>query len=111
VSIVFEHGGQATWQRSLEMCASGGTIVTAGATSGDMVSMDITYACVKQIKILGSRLGTMKDLADSVRHLNSGYFQPLIGQVLNLEEIVKAHELMEAGKIIAKITLDFESSH
>ena len=41
-SIVFEHVGAATWQRSLDMCASGGTIVSAGATSGDEATMDVT---------------------------------------------------------------------
>lgn len=106
-SIIFEHVGKASWQRTLEMCSFGGTIVTAGATSGDEVTMDITYAFVKQVRILGSRLGTMKDLSDSVRHLNSGYFKPLIGKALPLEEIVHAHELMEAGKIIGKITLEY----
>lgn len=106
-SIVFEHVGKASWQRTLELCSFGGTIVTAGATSGDEVTMDITYAFVKQIRMLGSRLGTMKDLSDSVRHLNSGYFKPLIGKALPLEEIVHAHELMEAGKIIGKITLEY----
>lgn len=105
VSVVFEHIGKATWRRSLEMCAPGGTIVTAGATSGDEVDMDITYAFVKQIRIMGSRLGTMKDLSDSVRHLNSGYFRPLIGTTLALEDVAHAHELMEAGKIVGKITL------
>ncbi|WP_397475840.1 alcohol dehydrogenase catalytic domain-containing protein [Pusillimonas sp.] len=106
-SIVFEHVGKASWKRSLELCAVGGTIVTAGATSGDEVTMDITYAFVKQIKIMGSRLGTMKDLSDSVRHLNSGYFKPLIGKTLPLEDIAHAHELMEAGKIIGKIILEY----
>jgi NADPH:quinone reductase-like Zn-dependent oxidoreductase len=106
-TIVFEHVGKASWQRSLEMCSHGGTIVTAGATSGDEVAMDITYAFVKQIKVLGSRLGTMKDLSESVRHLNSGYFKPLIGRSLPLEEVVTAHELMEAGKIIGKIVLEY----
>ncbi len=106
-SIVFEHVGAATWQRTLELCAHGGTIVTAGATSGDMVTMDITYAFVKQIRIMGSRLGTVKDLSDGVRHLNSGYFKPLIGTALPLEEIAHAHELMEAGKVIGKIVLEY----
>ncbi|HUH88259.1 MAG TPA: zinc-binding dehydrogenase [Pusillimonas sp.] len=106
-SIVFEHVGKSSWQRTLELCAHGGTIVTAGATSGDEVAMDITYAFVKQVRILGSRLGTMKDLSDSVRHLNSGYFKPLIGKTLPLEDIAHAHELMEAGQIVGKITLEY----
>ena len=42
-SIVFEHVGQATWERSIELAAHGGTIVSAGATSGDDARMNITY--------------------------------------------------------------------
>lgn len=106
-TIVFEHIGSSSWQRSVEMCAPGGTIVTAGATSGDEVKMDITYAFVKQIRVLGSRLGTIQDLDEAVQHLNSGYFKPLIGQVLPLEEIVRAHELMEARNIIGKLIIRF----
>lgn len=102
-TIVFEHVGKASWQRSLEMCASGGTIVSAGATSGDLATMDVTYAFVKQVRILGSRLGTMKDLGDAVRHLNSGYFKPMVGRVLPLADIAHAHELMERKEILGKI--------
>ena len=104
-SIVFEHIGSASWQRSVEMCASGGSIVTAGATSGDEVKMDITYAFVKQIRVFGSRLGTIQDLSEAVQHLNNGYFKPLICQMLPLEEIVRAHELMESRDIIGKLII------
>ena len=58
-SVVFEHIGRATWGRSVEMCAPRGTIVTAGAATDDEITMDVTYAFVKQVRILGSRLGTM----------------------------------------------------
>lgn len=106
VDVVFEHVGKASWQRSLEMVSVGGTIVSAGATSGDLATMDITYMFVKQVRILGSRLGTMKDLGESVKHLSSGFFKPLVGQVLPLEDIAHAHELMEQKKIIGKIIID-----
>ena len=66
-TIVFEHVGQATWERSIEMAAHGGTIVTAGATSGDDARMNVTYMFVKQLRILGSRLGTMADTVDAAR--------------------------------------------
>src|SRR5262245_44501444 len=68
-SIVFEHIGQATWERSLELCAPGGAIVSAGATSGDDARMNVTYVFAKQLRILGSRLGTMSDAIDAAKHL------------------------------------------
>ena len=102
-SIVFEHIGQATWQRSLELCAPGGTIVSAGATSGDDARMNVTYMFAKQLRILGSRLGTMEDTLAAAKHLSAGHFKPLIGSVLPLDEVAAAHRLLEEGLVIGKV--------
>jgi NADPH:quinone reductase-like Zn-dependent oxidoreductase len=102
-SIVFEHVGKATWQRSLELAAPGGTIVVAGATSGDDAVMDVTYLFVKQLRVLGSRLGTMRDAFDAAAQLSAGRFTPLIGAVLPLDRVAEAHALMDQGKVIGKV--------
>ena len=101
-SIVFEHIGQATWERSLELCAAGGTIVSAGATSGDDARMNITYMFAKQVRILGSRLGTMTDTIDAAKHLSAGRFRPLVDRAFSLEELPEAHRLMDEGQLIGK---------
>jgi NADPH:quinone reductase-like Zn-dependent oxidoreductase len=102
-SIVFEHIGQATWERSLELCAHGGAIVSAGATSGDDARMNVTYMFVKQLRILGSRLGTMADAIDAASHLSAGHFAPLIGSVLPLARLGEGHELMDQGRVTGKV--------
>jgi NADPH:quinone reductase-like Zn-dependent oxidoreductase len=102
-STVFEHVGTATWQRSLELAAPGGTIVSAGATSGDEAVTNVTYVFVKQLRILGSRLGTMRDAFDAVRQLDAGRFSPVIGSVLPLDRVGEAHALMDEGQVIGKV--------
>jgi NADPH:quinone reductase-like Zn-dependent oxidoreductase len=102
-TVVFEHIGQATWERSLELCAPGGTIVSAGATSGDDARMNVTYMFAKQVRILGSRLGTMEDTLAAAKHLNAGRFKPLIGTVFSLDEVAEAHRLMDEGRVIGKV--------
>jgi NADPH:quinone reductase-like Zn-dependent oxidoreductase len=104
-SIVFEHVGAATWQRSLDMCASGGTIVSAGATSGDEATMDVTAMFVKQVRILGSRLGTMDDALAAIRPFNEGRFQPMVGAILPLEQIPEGHRMLERGDVAGKIVV------
>jgi NADPH:quinone reductase-like Zn-dependent oxidoreductase len=104
-TIVFEHVGSATWARSLELCAAGGAIVSAGATSGDDVTMDVTAMFVKQVRILGSRLGTMDDALAAIRHFDSGRFRPLIGEVLPLERIPDGHRMLEKGTVAGKIVV------
>ena len=102
-TIVFEHVGQATWERSIGMAAHGGTIVFAGATSGDDARVNVTYMFVKQLRILGSRLGTMADTIDAARHLSAGRFSPLIGAVLPLEQLGEAHVLLDEGSVTGKV--------
>lgn len=104
-SVVFEHVGQATWERSLALAAPGARIVSAGATSGDDARMDITYMFVKQLRILGSRLGTMEDAYAAGKHLNAGRFKPLVGATIAFEELAEAHRLMEAGEVIGKVVV------
>ena len=108
-TIVFEHVGTATWQRSLELAAPGGTIVSAGATSGDDATMNINYMFVKQLRILGSRLGTMRDTFEAVRHLSAGRFSPLIGAVVPLAHVDEAHALMDEGRVIGKVIVKPEA--
>jgi NADPH:quinone reductase-like Zn-dependent oxidoreductase len=104
-SIVFEHVARATWERSLALCASGGTIVSAGATSGDEVTMDVTAMFVKQVRILGSRLGTMDDAFAAARHLNAGRFAPLIADVLPLDGVAEGHRRLEQGDAAGKLVV------
>lgn len=104
-TIVFEHVGGATWARSLEICAPGGTIVSAGATSGDEVTMNVTAMFVKQVRILGSRLGTVDDAMAAIRHFDSGRFRPLIGEVLSLEQVGDGHRMLERGEVPGKIVV------
>jgi NADPH:quinone reductase-like Zn-dependent oxidoreductase len=104
-TVVIEHVGAATWQRSLALCASGGTIVSAGATSGEEATMDVTAMFVKQVRILGSRLGTMDDALAAIRHMDSGRFQPLIGEVIPLDAIADGHRMLERGDVAGKVVV------
>ena len=104
-TVVFEHIGQATWERTLELAAAGARIVSAGATSGDDARMDITRMFVKQVQILGSRLGTMEDAFAAAKQLNAGRFTPLVGATIPFEELAEAHRLMEAGEVIGKVVV------
>jgi NADPH:quinone reductase-like Zn-dependent oxidoreductase len=104
-TIVFDHVASATWKRSLAMCASGGTIVSAGATSGDDVTMDVTAMFVQQVRILGSRLGTMDAALAAARHLNDGHFTPLIGEILPLERVADGHRMLQQGAVAGKIVI------
>ena len=89
--------GRSRWPRTEARSSA------AGATSGDDARMNVTYMFVKQLRILGSRLGTMADTVDAAHHLSAGHFSPLIGAVLPLEELAGAHVLLDEGRVTGKV--------
>src|SRR5688572_25712845 len=59
--IVFEHVGQASWERSIHALGHRGRLVTCGATTGFDASTDLRYIFAKQLTLLGSYMGTKSD--------------------------------------------------
>jgi NADPH:quinone reductase-like Zn-dependent oxidoreductase len=105
VSIVFDHVGQATWSRSLAVCAMGGTVVTCGATTGDDARLDLTSTFARRLRIVGSKVGTVDDAMAAVRHLERGRFRPLIDREIGLDEIAEGHRLLERGAVAGKLVV------
>src|SRR5450432_278147 len=62
VDIVIEHVGAATWDESIKSLKAGGTLVTCGATTGPTVGIDLRHLFARQLKLMGSYMGTMGEL-------------------------------------------------
>jgi NADPH:quinone reductase-like Zn-dependent oxidoreductase len=103
--IVFEHTGAETWPISMQCLKWGGTIVTCGATSGFDAHLDIRLLWNKQQNYLGSHLGNKGELIDAMRFVESGHIKPVVGQVLALEDLGRAQDLMETSTIAGKIAI------
>src|SRR5262245_54919037 len=58
VDVVVDHVGQATWPKSLRSLARDGRLVTCGATSGPLAETDLRQVFFRQLRILGSTMGT-----------------------------------------------------
>ena len=48
VDVVFEHVGTATWEQSILSLATGGRLVTCGATTGFAAQLDLRYLFARQ---------------------------------------------------------------
>ena len=97
--------GKATITKSMQAAARGGRIVIVGNTSGPQAEIDIRYIFSKQIKIIGSTMGSHQDFQDLLNMLWSGKIKPVIHQVMPLSEGVEAYKMMEEGRHFGKIVL------
>src|SRR5246500_5486973 len=67
VDIVVEHVGAATWDESVRSLKTAGTLVTCGATTGPNVAIDLRHLFARQLRLLGSYMGTMAELKKDIR--------------------------------------------
>jgi NADPH:quinone reductase-like Zn-dependent oxidoreductase len=105
VEAVIETVGEATWKHSLRSLRAGGTIVVAGATSGDSPPADLRRVFFRQLRIVGSAMGTHDELTKLVRLLETTGLRPEIDRVLPFERAREGFEAMAEGKLFGKVVL------
>ncbi len=105
VEVVFEHTGQATWERSMAAMAWGGRLVICGNTTGFDAKTDIRFLFNKQLSILGSHQGNKAEMLKGLRLVEAGKVKPVIDRVLQLKDAAKAQEVMEKGQHFGKLVL------
>ncbi|HWM87700.1 MAG TPA: zinc-binding dehydrogenase [Kofleriaceae bacterium] len=106
VDVVFEHVGGETFASSIKATASGGRIVTCGATAGPKPTIDLRHIFFRQIAILGSTMGSKGDLLAVLEHVAAGRLRPIVDRVLPLAEAAEAHKLLESRAVFGKIALE-----
>lgn len=103
--VVFDHVGQATWEKSMRSMAPGGRLVNCGVTSGGKTEIDIRHVFVKQFSLLGSYMGGRGELLKVLSLFEEGRLKPVVDSVFPLENAARAQERMEKSQHFGKIVL------
>lgn len=106
VDIVFEHVGAATWDESMKSLKTAGTLVTCGATTGPEVKIDLRHLFARQLRLLGSYMGTMGELHEVLGHVFAGRLKPVVDRVFRLSDIRAAHEYLEKSQMFGKVVVN-----
>jgi NADPH:quinone reductase-like Zn-dependent oxidoreductase len=106
VDVVFEHVGGATFAASVRAVATGGRIVTCGATSGFTTEIDLRHIFFRQIAVLGSTMGSKGALLEVLAHIAAGRLRPIVDRAMPLADAAEAHRLLEARAVFGKIVLE-----
>jgi NADPH:quinone reductase-like Zn-dependent oxidoreductase len=105
VDVVFEHTGEATWEKSVRSLVRGGRLVTCGATSGYRGALDIRYLFSRQISLHGSYMGSKRELMEVMKFFEDGTLKPVVDRVLPLEQAADAHRALENRAQFGKVVL------
>jgi NADPH:quinone reductase-like Zn-dependent oxidoreductase len=105
VDVVFEHVGEATWEKSIRSLAVGGRLVTCGATTGYEGKIDIRYLFTRQLSILGSYMGGKPELLAVLELVARRAVKPVIDKVFPLAQAAEAHRRLESREQFGKVVL------
>ncbi len=106
VDAVMETVGEATWDHSLRSTRPGGTIVVCGATSGPNPPADLNRVFFLQLRIVGSTMGTRRELERLCRFCETTGVRPAIYETLPLSDARSAIGHLIAGKHFGNIVLN-----
>jgi NADPH:quinone reductase-like Zn-dependent oxidoreductase len=105
VDAVMETVGLATWRHSMRSVRDGGTVVVAGATSGDPAPAELSHVFFRQIAVLGSTMGTREELEHLAAFLSTSGVRPVIAVTLPLAKARRGLEALAAGDAFGKVVL------
>jgi len=106
--LVVEHVGGEIMAKSVLAVASGGRIVTCGATTGYEPKIDLRHVFFRQIEILGSTMGSKGSLFVILDHVKAGRLRPVVDRVMPLWDAAEAHRVLEARGAFGKVVLEVD---
>lgn len=106
VDVVIETVGPATFDHSMKCAAAGARIVVSGATTGAEAPLNLRRVFAFQLEILGSSMGTARELAELLELCASGVVRPIVDRVYGFSEARDAFERLAAGDVFGKVVLD-----
>ncbi|OGH56722.1 MAG: hypothetical protein A3G34_07255 [Candidatus Lindowbacteria bacterium RIFCSPLOWO2_12_FULL_62_27] len=105
VDVVFEHVGGETLIEGLASLSKNGRLVTCGSTAGGTAALDIRFLFMRQLTILGSMMGTRRELEQVLKLVAARTLRPVIDRTFPLSEAATAQRWMEARRNFGKILL------
>ncbi|MFH1755913.1 MAG: zinc-binding dehydrogenase [Candidatus Latescibacterota bacterium] len=105
VDVCVDYVGHDTWVKSLKSLASGGRLLTCGATTGYAPQTDLRHIFFRQLQIIGSTMGSKNDLLAPLQMLFRGEMEAVIDSVVDLKDTAAAHRLMEDRNVSGKIVI------
>ncbi|NOX61002.1 MAG: zinc-binding dehydrogenase [Chloroflexi bacterium] len=106
VDVVVDNVGAATWAASLRCLGRRGRMLTVGGTSGYKAEVPVNIIFGRQLRIIGSTMGSMEDARQSFGLIFEGKVSPVIDSVYPLEAYRDAIERLQSGEHFGKIVIE-----
>jgi NADPH:quinone reductase-like Zn-dependent oxidoreductase len=105
--VVIDSAGGEGFAHAVELLRPGGRLVTFGATTGPVPSLNVFHLFWKQLQLLGTTMGTAAEFSAMLELVEDRGIRPVVDRTFPLAEAPEALRRMEQagqfGKIVLKI--------
>jgi NADPH:quinone reductase-like Zn-dependent oxidoreductase len=105
VDAALETIGTATWSHTIRSVRPGGTVVVAGATSGDASPAELTRIFFTELTVLGVTMGSKDELVALLRFLVRTGLRPVVDSTYPLERAGEAFVRLASGDHFGKVVV------
>ncbi|MGD2027983.1 MAG: zinc-binding dehydrogenase [Anaerolineales bacterium] len=105
--VVVDNVG-TTFYHSFRSARKGGRILTVGNTGAPKFEIDNRYIFGKHLRIIGSSMGTINDFKTVMGLVFAGKLKAVVDRTYLLSEARKAHERLQSGSQLGKVTLKID---
>jgi len=105
VDAVLDSVGEATFGHSLRSLRVGGSVVVVGATSGPNPPAELHRVFARQLRVVGSSMGTRAELEALTRLLVTTGVRPLIADTMALAQAPEAYQRLAEGGVVGKLVV------
>lgn len=110
VDMVVDTVGAATWRHSLRSVRPGGRVVTAGATTGSDIGLELPRVFYQQISVIGSTSGSRSDTLRLLRFMQAARLRPVIDSAYPFERIREAFERLQHPDLFGNVVVDMAAT-
>ncbi|MFC4767490.1 zinc-binding dehydrogenase [Effusibacillus consociatus] len=99
VDLVIESVGAATFKKSIDQLRPGGTVVTFGASAGDIVELNLRQFFYGQYNLLGTTMGSAEEYKEMLQFIQTHQIKPVLDQMYPLHQFQQAfNRIGQAGQ-------------
>jgi NADPH:quinone reductase-like Zn-dependent oxidoreductase len=103
--MVLDVVGAAVWEQNLLSLRQGGRLVITGATSGAQTDMNLSILTGRPLTLMGSGGRSRRSFGEMMGVINRGELHGVVGQVFPLQDVARAHEVMESRDFFGKLVI------
>ncbi|MEA2873901.1 MAG: acryloyl-coenzyme reductase, partial [Hyphomicrobiales bacterium] len=105
VDVAIDNVGSQLFESIRRSMGIGGRWIMIGQLTGQFVPFNPAQLFLKNVSMLSATSTTRRQLEDCLSLVARGAIKPIVSMALPLEEAARAHEMVEAGKVLGRVVL------